>query len=95
MVGKKIAEPHPLNRGNKPQQTNWPPPLCIQTLPATGLRQLDQGRHQTRRPTAYSLMRPSQMSRYIAQSPMKLYSGRLKLAGLFFSKPKWPIHAKP
>ncbi len=31
---------------------------------------------------------PSQMSRYIAQSPMKLYSGRLKEAGLFFSKPK-------
>lgn len=36
-------------------------------------------------------MRPSQMSRYIAQSPMKLQSGRLKLAGLFFSKTKGPI----
>jgi hypothetical protein len=35
------------------------------------------------------------MSRYIAQSPRKLYSGRLKLAGLFFSKAKWPTHAQP
>jgi hypothetical protein len=33
------------------------------------------------------------MCRYITQSPMKLYSGRLKLAGRFFSKAKWPSQA--
>lgn len=38
---------------------------------------------------------PVQMSLYITQSPMKLYSGRLNDAGLFFSKPKWPTQAKP
>ena len=38
---------------------------------------------------------PVQMSLYMTQSPMKLYSGRLKLAGLFFSKTKWPTQAKP
>ena len=40
-------------------------------------------------------MRPIQMSLYISQSPMKLYSGRLNEAGLFFSNTKWPIQAKP
>lgn len=44
---------------------------------------------------AQSLIFPVQMSLYITQSPMKLYSGRLKLAGLFFSKTKWPTQAKP
>ncbi len=38
---------------------------------------------------------PVQMSLYMTQSPMKLYSGRLKLAGLFFSNTKWPTQAQP
>jgi len=38
---------------------------------------------------------PNQRLRYIAQSPIKLYKGRLKLAGLFFSKPKCFTPAKP
>ena len=42
-----------------------------------------------------TLTLPDHMSLYMTQSPMKLYSGRLKLAGLFFSNTKWPIHAKP
>ena len=44
---------------------------------------------------SYSLIFPVNISLYITQSPMNEYKGRLKLAGLLCSKPKWPIHAQP
>jgi hypothetical protein len=31
----------------------------------------------------------------MTQSPAKLHAGYLNVAGRFFSKPKWPTHAKP
>ena len=38
---------------------------------------------------------PFNKSQNNKKSLTKLYSGYLKVAGLFFSKKKWPIHAKP
>ncbi len=44
---------------------------------------------------SYRRILPAQIFAYITQSPIKLYSGCLNDAGLFFSNTKWPIHAKP